>query len=58
MQRRVDRMEGSIAPLASKIDVVLAKLGADKKVTKKDMEKMFDQILNSEDGKDINLPEI
>ena len=51
-------MEGSIAPLASKIDVVLAKLGADKKVTKKDMEKMFDQILNSEDGKDINLPEI
>lgn len=45
-------MESSIAPLTKKIDVVLTKLGADKKLTKSDMEKMFDQIIKSDDGKD------
>lgn len=44
-------MESSIAPLASKIDIVLTKLGADKKFTKNDMEKMFDQIIKADDGK-------
>ena len=53
LQRRVDRMEASIAPLANKIDSVLVSLGADKdsrKLKKKDMENMFDQILSSNEG--------
>ena len=41
-------MEESIAPLATKLDIVMAKLGADKKYTKKDMENMFDQILSGD----------
>ena len=47
-------MESSIAPLATKIDVVLNRLGAsdptEKKLKKADMERMFDQILQSDDG--------
>ena len=54
MNRRVDRMESSIAPLANKIDVVLNRMGVqdptEKKLSKRDMENMFDQILQSEDG--------
>ena len=63
MNRRVDRMESSIAPLANKIDVVLNRMGVqdptEKKLSKRDMENMFDQILQSEDGEpQINLVEI
>ena len=47
-------MESSIAPLANKIDVVLNRMGVqdptEKKLSKRDMENMFDQILQSEDG--------
>ncbi|TRY80381.1 hypothetical protein TCAL_04863 [Tigriopus californicus] len=60
---RVDRMESSIAPLASKIDIVMARFGAsnpaEKKLKKADMERMFDQILQSDndDGTKCNQME-
>ena len=48
-------MESSIAPLANKIDDVLKKLGVasaddEKKLSKAQMENIFDNILSSDDG--------
>ncbi len=50
LQRRVDRIEASIAPLASNLDSVLVRVGATKKYNKRDMEHVFDQILQSDDS--------
>jgi len=48
-------MEASIAPLATSIDNVLAKLGVEnpneqRKFTKKEMENMFDQMMKADEG--------
>ena len=55
MVRRVDRMEVSIAPIANKLDAILHKMGdnngEEKKLRKGDMEKMFDNILQGDNGK-------
>ena len=47
-------MEVSIAPIANKLDVILHKMGntgEEKKLRKGDMEKMFDNILQGDDGR-------
>merc|ERR1719350_385878 len=55
----VDKMEVAIAPLAQRIDAILARMGANnpedeeekpKKLTKAMAENMFDQIMNDEGG--------
>ena len=46
-------MERAVGPLVHKLDVLLERLGKDdheRKVTKSDMEKMFDQILKGNGG--------
>lgn len=53
LQERVDKMESSIIPLSHKIDLMLARLELvykERKMTKNDMEKIFDGIVNNPDG--------
>lgn len=53
LQGRVDRMEGSIAPLAHKIDIVLSRLDSvfkKRKLKKEDLEKIFNGIVSNEEG--------
>ena len=51
---RVDKMESSIIPLGHKIDFMLARLDSvykERKLKKDDMEKIFEGIVNNEEGK-------
>ena len=54
LQGRVDKMESTITPLSHKIDIVLSRLDTvfkKRKLKKEDMEKIFDGIINKNDGK-------
>ena len=56
LSRRVDSMQSAIIPLSVNLDKVLEKLngtGKDKKIKRKDMENIFDDIVKGEAGKFI-----
>ena len=56
LSRRVDSMQSAIIPLSVNLDKVLEKLngtGKDKKIKRKDMENIFDDIVKGEAGKTI-----
>ena len=53
LSRRVDSMQSAIIPLSVNLDKVLEKLngtGKDKKIKRKDMENIFDDIVKGEAG--------
>ena len=58
LARRVDRMETAIIPLGYNLDKVLEKLNnvnKDRKIKRKDMENIFDDIVKGEDGMHVLL---
>ena len=53
LARRIDRMQSAIIPLSVNLDKVMEKLNGtskDKKVRRKDMENIFDDIVQGESG--------